>query len=114
MTAHLGVVPDRRQPIGGSPIAAIDRSSGFADLVTILPAQLKNDFSSGELRWGRKNHLFAGSDAGGDLAAAMYTIVRTAKLTDINWEAYLRDTIAKIADAHPITSHRRIDALMSR
>jgi hypothetical protein len=39
----------------------------------------------------------------------MYTIMQTAKLNDLNPEAYLRDAIAKIADAHPIN---RIDELM--
>ena len=58
---------------------------------------------------GRKNYLFAGSDAGGDRAAAMYTIVQTAKLNDVNPEAYLRDTLTKIAEGHPIS---RIDELM--
>lgn len=58
---------------------------------------------------GRKNYLFAGSDAGGDRAAAMYTIVQTAKLNGVNPQAYLRDTLNKIADGHPIS---RIDELM--
>ncbi len=51
---------------------------------------------------GRKNYLFAGSDAGGDRAAAMYTIVQTAKLNGVNQEVYLRNTLAKIAEGHPI------------
>jgi transposase len=58
---------------------------------------------------GRKNYLFAGSDTGGDRAASMYTILQTAKLNSVNPEAYLRGTLAKIADGHPIT---RIDELM--
>jgi transposase len=58
---------------------------------------------------GRKNYLFAGADSGGDRAAAMYTIVQTAKMNDLNPEAYLRDTLAKIAEGHPIS---RIDELM--
>ncbi len=58
---------------------------------------------------GRKNYLFAGSDTGGGGAAAMYTVVQTAKLNDRNPEAYLRDTLARIADGHPIN---RLDELM--
>ncbi len=58
---------------------------------------------------GRKNYLFAGSDAGGDRAASIYTLVQTAKLNGVNPEAYLRDTLAKIAEVHPIN---RIDDLM--
>jgi hypothetical protein len=51
---------------------------------------------------GRKNVLFAGSDVGGGHAARLYTIVQTAKLNNINPETYLRDTLTKIADGHPI------------
>jgi hypothetical protein len=58
---------------------------------------------------GRKNYLFAGSGTGGDRAAAMYTIMQTAKLNGVNPEAYLRDALTKIAEGHPIT---RIDQLM--
>src|ERR1700689_3975488 len=58
---------------------------------------------------GRNNYLFAGSDVGGDRAASMYTIVQTAKLNGVNPEAYLRDTLAKIAEGHPIS---RLDELM--
>ena len=51
---------------------------------------------------GRKNYLFAGSDTGGERAAAIYTIVQTAKLNGLNQEAYLRDILASIAEGHPI------------
>lgn len=53
------------------------------------------------LALGRKNYLFAGSDAGGDRAAAVYTLVETAKLNGLDPEAYLREVIGRIAD-HPI------------
>jgi hypothetical protein len=49
---------------------------------------------------GRKNYLFAGSDAGGERAAAMYALIETAKLNGIDPEAYLRDVLTRIAD-HP-------------
>jgi transposase len=51
---------------------------------------------------GRKNYLFCGSDAGGERAAAIYTLVTTAKLNGLNPEIYLRDVLAKIADGHTI------------
>lgn len=57
---------------------------------------------------GRKNWLFAGSDAGGERAAAIYSLIETAKLNGVDPEAWLRDTIARIAD-HPA---RRIDDLL--
>lgn len=50
---------------------------------------------------GRKNYLFAGSDAGGDRAAAMYSLIGSAKLSGLDPEAYLRDVLTRIAD-HPI------------
>jgi transposase len=49
----------------------------------------------------RKNYLFAGADSGGTRAAAMYTLIETAKMNGLDPEAYLRDVIARIAD-HPI------------
>ncbi len=57
---------------------------------------------------GRKNYLFAGSDAGGERAAVIYSLIGTAKLNGIDPEAYLRDVLARIAD-HPIN---RIDELL--
>jgi len=53
------------------------------------------------LALGRKNYLFAGSDAGGERAAAAYTLIETAKLNGLDPEAYLREVIDRIAD-HPI------------
>ena len=50
---------------------------------------------------GRKNYLFAGSDAGGERAAAMYSLIGTAKLNGLAPEAYLRQLLKCIAD-HPI------------
>jgi transposase len=57
---------------------------------------------------GRKNYLFAGSDAGGDRAAAMYSLIGSAKLNGLDPELYLRTVLAQIAD-HPIS---RIEELL--
>ena len=57
---------------------------------------------------GRKNYLFAGSDAGGERAAAIYGLIGTAKLNGLNPEAYLREVLSRIAD-HPIN---RIEELL--
>jgi hypothetical protein len=56
----------------------------------------------------RKNYLFAGSDAGGEPAAAIYSLLGTAKLNDLDLEAYLRYVLAHIAQ-HPI---KRIEELL--
>lgn len=57
---------------------------------------------------GRKNYLFMGSDAGGERAAAIYSLVETAKLNGLDPEAYLREVLSRIAD-HPIN---RIEELL--
>jgi hypothetical protein len=49
-----------------------------------------------------------GSDAGGERAAAMYSLVETAKLNGLDPEAYLREVLERIAE-HPIN---RIDELL--
>ena len=57
---------------------------------------------------GRRAWLFAGSDRGGERAAAMYTLIATAKLNDINPQAWLADVLRRIAD-HPAS---RLHALL--
>lgn len=57
---------------------------------------------------GRKNWLFAGSDDGGERAAAVYTLIGTAKLNGLDPQAYLRYVLGRIAD-HPIN---RIEELL--
>ena len=47
---------------------------------------------------GRKNWLFAGSDAGGEAAAAMYTLIETAKLNNLNPWQYLQAVLDTIQD----------------
>ncbi len=57
---------------------------------------------------GRHNWTFAGSDEGGRRAAAIYTLVETAKLNDIDPQAWLADILARLPD-HPA---KRINALL--
>jgi transposase len=49
---------------------------------------------------GRRNWTFAGSDRGGERAAAIYTLIETAKLNGVDPQAWLADVLARIAD-HP-------------
>ena len=57
---------------------------------------------------GRKNWLFAGSDAGGERAAAIYSLAETAKLNALDPEDYLRQVLERIAE-HPV---KRIHELL--
>ena len=57
---------------------------------------------------GRKSWLFAGSDRGGRRAAAMHSLIVTAKLNDVDPQAWLADVLARIA-THPAS---RIDELL--
>src|SRR5881394_130553 len=57
---------------------------------------------------GRKSWLFAGSDRGGKRAAVMYSLIVTAKLNDVDPQAWLADVLARIAE-HPA---HRIDELL--
>jgi len=57
---------------------------------------------------GRHNWTFAGSDDGGRRAAAIYTLIESAKLNDVDPQAWLADVLARLND-HPA---RRIDELL--
>ena len=57
---------------------------------------------------GRKSWLFAGSDRGADRAAFMATLIATAKLNDVDPQAWLADVLARIAD----TSVSKLDQLL--
>jgi transposase len=50
------------------------------------------------LALGRKSWLFAGSERGAERAALMYTLIQTAKLNDVDPQAWLADVLARIAD----------------
>jgi len=50
------------------------------------------------LALGRKSWLFAGSERGAERAAVMYTLIQTAKLADVDPQAWLADVLARIAD----------------
>jgi transposase len=50
----------------------------------------------------RKNFLFLGSEAGGERAAIIYTVLESAKLNGLDPEAYLADVLDRMAKGHPI------------
>jgi transposase len=47
---------------------------------------------------GRNNWTFAGSDTGGQRAAAIYTLIETCKLNDVDPRAWLADVLARLPD----------------
>lgn len=57
---------------------------------------------------GRRNYMFAGADSGGERAAAMYSLIGTARMNGLDPEAYLAYVLERIAN-HPIN---RIDELL--
>jgi len=91
---------------------AINRCEALSRLVTDGRLEMDNNTAKKAMRCialGRKNYLFAGSHIGGERAPSNYTIVQTAKFNGGDLEAYLRYTLTKVADGHPIT---RVDELM--
>jgi transposase len=69
--------------------------------------EIDNNAAEREIRavtFGRKNWLHASSDAGGERAAAMYSLIGSARLNDIEPHAYLRHVLECIAN-HPGNQH---------
>jgi hypothetical protein len=72
------------------------RTADASDNGLRLPARYgQNDC---EIALGRKSWLFAGSDRGGERAAVMLTLIQTAKLNDVDPQAWLADVLARIND----------------
>ena len=68
----------------------------------------RGDRSAGGGSLGRRSWLFAGSDRGGERAAPMYTLIGTAKLNDVDPQAWLADVLARIAEL----PHTRVHELL--
>ena len=74
---------------------------------------MSNNAAEREVRpiaMGRKNWTFAGSDEGGHRAAAIYTLVQTARLNDVDPQAWLANVLARLQD-HPAKRIDRAPAL---
>ena len=74
--------------------------------------EIDNNLAENALRGiavGRKNWLFAGADCGGERAAAMYSLLETAKLNGVNPQVWLTDVLDRIGKGHPIN---RLDELL--
>jgi len=98
---------EARAPLSRSAAVAkpidylLKRWDGFARFLQDGRICLTNNAAERALRGfalGRKSWLFAGSDRGADRAAAVTTLIMTAKLNDIDPLAWLADALARIAD----------------
>ncbi|MGH7022553.1 MAG: IS66 family transposase [Caulobacteraceae bacterium] len=101
----------RKSSLAGAIRYATSRWQALARFTTDGRLEMTNNAAERAIRplaLGRKNYLFAGSDAGGRRAAILYTLIGTAKLNGLDPQAWLTDAIARIAD-HPAS---RIDELL--
>jgi transposase len=102
---HAWMTAERARLSKHSPVAkAMDYMlTRWAQLTTFLEDGricLTNNAAERSLRGvalGRKSWLFAGSERGGDRAASMYTLIGTAKLNDVDPQAWLADVLGRIA-----------------
>ena len=100
-----------KTPLAGAIRYALTRMKRFRPYLENGFLELDNNSAERSMRpiaLGRKNYLFMGSEGGGKSAAIAYTLIETAKLNGVDPQAWLTDTLARIAD-HKIT---RIDELM--
>ena len=100
----------RKSEIGKAIDYALKRWTALSRFLTDGRICISNNAAERALRGiavGRHNWTFAGSDRGGERAAAMYTLIETAKLNGVDPQAWLADVLARLAD-HPA---RRLDDL---
>jgi transposase len=105
-----GVV-SKKSELGKAIAYSLNRWQALIIYVQDGRIEMDNNIIEREIRpiaLGKKNWLFAGSDQGGHRAAAMYTILNTAKLNGINPEKYLHYVLARINE-HKIN---RIEELL--
>ena len=90
----------RHAPVARAMDYMLKRWHGFAGFLAEGRVCLTNNAAERALRGialGRKSWLFAGSDRGGERAAFMYGLITTAKLNDVDPQAWLADVLARIA-----------------
>jgi transposase len=81
----------------------LNRWAAFTRFLDVGRICLTNNAAERALRGvavGRKNWTFAGTDAGGHRAAAVYTLIETCKMNDVDSQAWLADVLAQLPD-HP-------------
>jgi len=101
----------RHAPVAQAMDYMLRRWDGFARFLDDGQDCLSNNAAVRSLRGlalGRKAWLFAGSDRGAERAAVIYSLIATAKLNDIDPQAWLADVLTRIADA----PHNRLQELL--
>ena len=91
----------RHAPVAKAMDSMLKRWDGFTRFLEDGRVCLTNNAAERALRGvalGRRAWLFAGSDRGGERAAFMYTLIGTAKLNDVDPQAWLAGVLARIAD----------------
>ena len=110
LRSTLGRIP-RKLPLANAIHYALVRWEALTRYINDGGLEIDNNLIEHEIRpiaLGRKNYLFAGSDAGGERAAMLYSLINTAKLNGLDLEVYLTRVLSKIAD-HPVN---RVDELL--
>lgn len=101
----------RHAPVAQAMDYMLRRWEGFTRFLDDGRVCLTNNAAERALRGialGRKAWLFAGSDRGAERAAVMYSLIGTARLNDIDPQAWLADVLARIAD----TPQNRLSELL--
>ena len=114
---HDWMVAQRRRLSGKTPLGkafqyALSRWDALARYLEDGRLSIDNNLAERLLRGiavSRKNYLFLGSDRGGERAAAIYTLIESAKLNGLDPEAYLAALLDRMARGHPIN---RLDELL--
>ncbi len=100
-----------KTPLAGAIQYALTRWTALSCYLSDGRVEIDNNAAERAIRalvLGRRNYLFAGSDAGGDTAATLYSLIGTCRLNGLDPHQYLRHVLERIA-THPIN---RIDELL--
>lgn len=93
-----------KSPLSQAIQYTLTRWAALTRYVTDGALEIDNNAAERAIRalvLGRRNYLFAGSDAGGETAARLYSLIGTCRLNGIDPHAYLRHVLACVAD-HPV------------
>jgi len=105
LQSTLGTV-SKKMPLAKAIHYALTRWDALQVYIDDGAIEIDNNPIEREIRpiaLGRKNYLFAGSDASGERAARLYSLLNTAKLNGLDPEKYLTHVLSRIAD-HPVNA----------